>query len=252
VTDCLPLALSGRCVRLEPLSEAHLDGLLAAASVSRETYELTFVPSAADAMLMYIRRLRSDATAGTVIPLATIHLPSGRVVGSTSFLNIERWRWPAGSAMQRPATEPDVVEIGATWLAHDVQRTAINTEAKLLMLGHAFDRWDVHRVSLKTDVRNARSRAAIERLGAKLDAYSDRGKGDLYHHDIEDVVAVVDGRVELHGELAAAGEGVRRYVVEQVRGLSAACSSAIGTIAKCSGVRGDDARWPARSYQIIF
>jgi RimJ/RimL family protein N-acetyltransferase len=156
-------------VRLEPLSEAHLDGLVMAAAVSRETYGLSFVPDTVDAVLAFIRRLRSEEAGGSVIAFATTDSRSGRVVGSTSFLNIERWRWPAGSAMQRPTTQPDAVEIGATWLAHDVQRTAINTEAKLLMLSHAFEVWDVHRVTLKTDVRNARSRAAIERLGAKLD-----------------------------------------------------------------------------------
>ena len=61
---------------------------------------------------------------------------------------------------------PDAVEIGATWLAASARRTAVNTEAKLLLLRHAFEVWDVHRVRFKTDVRNARSRASIERLGA--------------------------------------------------------------------------------------
>lgn len=169
MTDSQHLVLSGRSVRLEPLSETHLAGLVAAASVSRDTFGLTFVPDTVDAMRAYIERMRSDGATGAVAAFATIHAPSGRVVGSTSFLNIERWRWPSGSAMQRPASRPDAVEIGATWLAQDVQRTAVNTEAKLLMLSHAFEQWDVHRVSLKTDVRNARSRAAIERLGARLD-----------------------------------------------------------------------------------
>ena len=64
----------------------------------------------------------------------------GRVVGSTRFGNIEFWPWPPGHPLQRGEEVPDVVEIGWTWLAADVQRTAINTEAKLLMLAHAFDR----------------------------------------------------------------------------------------------------------------
>ena len=88
-----------------------------------------------------------------------------RVVGSTSYLDVQRWRWPTGSRLQR-TDHPDVVEIGATWLAASAQRTRCNTEAKLLMLAHAFDVWQVHRVSLKTDARNAKSRRAIERLGA--------------------------------------------------------------------------------------
>jgi RimJ/RimL family protein N-acetyltransferase len=64
---------------------------------------------------------------------------------------------------------PDVVDIGFTWLARSAQRTPVNTEAKLLMMGHAFEVWEVHRVALQTDVRNARSRAAIERIGGQLD-----------------------------------------------------------------------------------
>jgi RimJ/RimL family protein N-acetyltransferase len=94
---------------------------------------------------------------------------SGRVVGSTRYLNVEFWAWPAGNPLQRGAGLPDVVEIGATWLAPAAQRTPINTEAKLLMLTHAFEVWRVHRVSLMTDARNMRSRTAILRLGAKVD-----------------------------------------------------------------------------------
>jgi RimJ/RimL family protein N-acetyltransferase len=81
----------------------------------------------------------------------------------------EFWDWPPGNPHQRGADVPDVVEIGATWLAPAAQRTAINTEAKLLMLTHAFEAWRVHRVSLLTDARNERSRAAIARIGARLD-----------------------------------------------------------------------------------
>jgi RimJ/RimL family protein N-acetyltransferase len=91
------------------------------------------------------------------------------VVGSTRFFNVERWRWPPGHTAQRPPDRPDAVEIGWTWLAAAAQRTPINTEAKLLLLTHAFEAWGCHRVTLKTDSRNQRSRAAIERLGAKLD-----------------------------------------------------------------------------------
>jgi RimJ/RimL family protein N-acetyltransferase len=81
------------------------------------------------------------------------------VVGSTRFGNIERWSSDA----------IDAVEIGWTWLAASAQRTAVNTEAKILMLDHAFGVWRVKRVTLKTDARNARSRAAIARIGGKLD-----------------------------------------------------------------------------------
>jgi N-acetyltransferase len=91
-----------------------------------------------------------------------------RVVGSTSYLDIQQWRWPAGSPLQR-TDYPDSVEIGSTWLAASAQRTRCNTEAKYLLLTHAFDVWRVHRVCLKTDERNAKSRRAIERLGAAFE-----------------------------------------------------------------------------------
>jgi len=88
------------------------------------------------------------------------------VVGSTRFGEIESWTWPEAHPQRRPAGIPDAAEIGWTWLAEEAQRTAVNTEAKRLMLAHAFETWRVHRITMITDVRNARSRAAIERLGA--------------------------------------------------------------------------------------
>ena len=103
------------------------------------------------------------------MPFATIDRETKRVVGSTRFGNIESWDWSVGSPHQRGAHLPDVVEIGWTWLAPDAQRTGINTEAKLLMLTLAFESWRVHRVSLRTDARNERSRVAIARLGAQFD-----------------------------------------------------------------------------------
>ena len=78
-------------------------------------------------------------------------------------MNAERWEWSRGGV------HPDAVEIGSTWLTASAQRTPINTEAKLLMLTHAFEVWEVLRVTLKTDARNARSRDAILRLGARFD-----------------------------------------------------------------------------------
>jgi RimJ/RimL family protein N-acetyltransferase len=90
-------------------------------------------------------------------------------VGSTRFGTIDFWPWPPGNPNQRGDDVPDAVEIGWTWLAAEAQRSAINTEAKLLMLTHAFEEWRVHRVSLMTDARNERSRRAILRLGARED-----------------------------------------------------------------------------------
>jgi N-acetyltransferase len=165
-----PVTLAGRHVRLEPLTRAHAPALVAAApSGARDTFAFTTVPHTDDGARTYIEDALSLHAQGRALPFATVDAASGRVVGSTRYLNVEFWTWPAGSPLQRGEDVPDVVEIGATWLAPSAQRTPINTEAKLLMLTHAFEVWRVHRVSLVTDARNMRSRNAILRLGAKLD-----------------------------------------------------------------------------------
>lgn len=164
-----PVTLEGRHVRLEPLSLHHAPALVAAASGPRDTYGFTLVPGDEAEMRRYVAAALADQAARRALPFATVDRSSGRVVGSTRFGNVEFWAWPPGNGHQRGEALPDVVEIGWTWLAASAQRTAINTEAKLLMLGQAFDRWRVHRVSLMTDARNARSRAAIQRLGARFD-----------------------------------------------------------------------------------
>jgi RimJ/RimL family protein N-acetyltransferase len=92
----------------------------------------------------------------------------GVVIGSTRFWNLERWSWPEGHRLYGRNT-PDACEIGWTWLAQSAIRTPANTEAKFLMLVHAFEVWEVLRVCLHTDVRNQRSRAAIERIGGQLE-----------------------------------------------------------------------------------
>lgn len=154
------VTLVGRYVRLEPMGLHHVDGLVAAAAEDRSTYGLTLVPDGPEATREYVEHLVGLRERGEDVPFTTCDVATGRVVGSTSFLTL---RWFFGREF------PDAVEIGRTWLAGSVQRTVVNTEAKLLMLTHAFGTWDVVRVDLKTDERNARSRAAIERLGAHLD-----------------------------------------------------------------------------------
>jgi N-acetyltransferase len=168
-TSPTPLTLGDSVVVLRPLSPEHAEPLWATCSAARETYALTSVPASAQAMRQYVDAALSEQARGAILPFATTDARTGRVVGSTRFMNIERWKWPAASDPGRGADAIDAVEIGATWLSPETQRTAINTHAKLLMLTHAFEAWQVHRVTLKTDARNSRSRRAIERLGARLD-----------------------------------------------------------------------------------
>jgi RimJ/RimL family protein N-acetyltransferase len=97
-----------------------------------------------------------------------VRLEDGAVIGSTRFFNLERWPWPAGHA-HHGRQNPDACEIGYTWLTRPAIRTAANTEAKRLLLTHAFETWKVLRVCLHTDARNLRSRAAIERIGGRFE-----------------------------------------------------------------------------------
>jgi RimJ/RimL family protein N-acetyltransferase len=169
IASGMTVTLRGDHVVLAPLTEAHLDGLVAAATRDRSTYAWTYVPDSREAMTLWMATAHADAAAGRAVPFATTR-PDGEVIGTTRFGNIERWAWPLPLAHRnRTDGTPDAVEIGWTWLRGDVQRTAVNTEAKLLMLRHAFEAWRVERVAVRTDRRNARSRAAIERLGATLD-----------------------------------------------------------------------------------
>jgi len=160
------IVLEGRLVRLEPLREAHAAALFDAASEGGdpELYRWTWVPQTLEAARQYV----ATAVAGEhFVPFATVRRADGRVVGSTRY-ELEFWEWPPGHE-HHGREAPDVVEIGWTWLAASAVRSGINTEAKLLMLGHAFDTWQVHAVVLTTDARNVRSQAAIERLGARRD-----------------------------------------------------------------------------------
>ncbi|MFO0552761.1 MAG: GNAT family protein [Polyangiaceae bacterium] len=166
--ELLSAPLTGRHVRLEPLSKDHIDGLTAAATADRSTFEWTMVPEDREAMARYVQVALDVAAVGGATPFATIDAATNRVVGSTRFANLEFVQLALRGDDTR-SVRPYAVEIGWTWLTPSVQRTGINTEAKLLMLTHAFERWGVHRVMLKTNVRNERSRAAIQRLGATFD-----------------------------------------------------------------------------------
>lgn len=157
-----PLTLSGRHVRLEPLSPAHAEGLVAAVR-DGELWQLwyTAIPSP-DGMSKEIDRRLALQAAGSMLPF-TVFDAEGRIAGMTTYMNIE-------AAHRR-------VEIGSTWYAQRVQRTALNTEAKLLLLTHAFETMNCIAVEFRTHFFNRSSRQAIERLGAKLD-------GILRNHQI--------------------------------------------------------------------
>jgi RimJ/RimL family protein N-acetyltransferase len=150
-----PVTLEGGFVRLEPLSAAHRDGLAAAASADPaafERYGPLFVAGGVDG---WLDQALGERGAGVRLPFCVIWRADGRVAGSSSYLDIA------------PADER--IEIGHTWYGGADQGTAVNPESKLLMLAHAFDVLGATRVTLKTDALNARSRAAILKLGAQFE-----------------------------------------------------------------------------------
>jgi RimJ/RimL family protein N-acetyltransferase len=147
-----PVTLEGRTVRLEPLALRHLDALCAV-GLDPSLWALTTVRVASrDDMRRYVQTALADQDAGSALPFATVERATGIVVGSTRF----------GSVVP----EHRRVEIGWTWIAAPWQRTGVNTEAKYLMLRHAFEVMGCRRVELKTSALNSRSRAAMLRIGA--------------------------------------------------------------------------------------
>jgi len=162
------LVLSGKHVRLEALDHRHVDGLVAAAAVDRSLYQWSPVPQGKGEAISYVDTAMASLNAGTAVPFATVRVQDGAVIGSTRFFDLERWAWPPGHPRHGRAF-PDACEIGYTWLTSSAIRTAANTEAKLLMLTHAFEAWQVLRVCFHTDARNQRSRAALERIGGRFE-----------------------------------------------------------------------------------
>lgn len=148
-----PVTLAGRNVQLEPLARAHLAGL---AEVGLEEELWRWIPTAVrtrEEMAAYIETALNERERGVSLPFAIMEKGTGRAIGSTRYANIDRTHHR--------------VEIGWTWVAREWQRTAINTEAKYLLLKHAFESLGCMRVELKTDSLNEKSRAAILRIGAK-------------------------------------------------------------------------------------
>jgi len=162
------LALLGSHVRLESLHHRHIDGLVAAAAADSSLYQWSPVPQGKIEATRYVETALSWRDAGSAVPFAIVRTHDGVVIGSTRFWNLERWSWPQDHP-QHGRHVFDACEIGYTWLTRSAIRTAANTEAKLLLLTHAFETWQVLRVCLHADVRNQRSRAAIERIGGKFE-----------------------------------------------------------------------------------
>jgi len=162
------IVLQGRYIRLEPLEARHADGLAAASAGDPSLYQWSPVPQGKAEAADYVATALSWRDAGRAVPFATVRTKDGVVLGSTRFFDLERWAWPAGHP-RHGRDVPDGCEIGYTWLSRSAIRSAANTEAKLLMLTHAFERWDVLRVCFHTDVRNQRSRAALERIGCRFE-----------------------------------------------------------------------------------
>ncbi|MFC5907102.1 GNAT family N-acetyltransferase [Streptacidiphilus monticola] len=177
--------LEGTRVRLEPLSHDHAADLARAAEEDRGSYAFTWVPRA-DEVSDYIDQQLARAATGRLAPYAQV--VDGRAVGATSFWDPRCWIDPARLS---------AIEVGFTWLAASAQGTGVNTEAKYLLFRHAFEEWGVVRVDLKTDARNARSRAAIERVGARFEGVLRNwsrswAPGESGHHRDSAIFSITD------------------------------------------------------------
>jgi RimJ/RimL family protein N-acetyltransferase len=169
--------LTGQHVVLERLRVDHRDEIVKAGTGDRATFGLTQVPSNRDEAARYISLLLDDAENGRAAPFVQRQVVDGEIdssvlVGCTRFMNPYWWLG---------RIDPDEVEIGGTWLNTIAQRTPLNTEAKILMLTHAFDTWHVQRVAICTDAENSRSRRAIERIGASFEGVLRRHRRSLQH-----------------------------------------------------------------------
>lgn len=162
------LTLQGKHIRLDPLDSSHLDGLVAAAADDPTLYRWSPVPQGRVEATAYVNTALAWRDAGTAVPFAILRSHDNVILGSTRFWNLERWAWPPGHPSHGRQL-PDACEIGYTWLTRSAIRTGANTEAKLLMLTHAFEVWRVLRVCFHTDARNQRSRAALERIGGNFE-----------------------------------------------------------------------------------
>ena len=167
--------LQGSTVALSPMRMEHAGALLDAALVDRSSYRYTTVPSTPQEADAYVAAALADQARGSVVPFVLTAFDTGEVIGTSRFLNL-RWYFERST--------PDLVEIGGTWLRADVQRTGVNTEAKLLLLTLAFEEYEVFKVDLKTDARNERSAKAMERFGATFEGVLRQAHASLVSDEI--------------------------------------------------------------------
>jgi RimJ/RimL family protein N-acetyltransferase len=153
MTDLGPVTLSGKHIRLEPLSRNHASGLLAVAQAPEIWTWMSALPVTPESMEAWIAEALAAQESRLEYPFTVVRLADGRVVGSTRYMDVQ------------PASKG--VEIGWTWYAPETWGTVVNPEAKFLLLRHAFEDWGAIRVQLKTDLKNLRSQAAIKKLGAR-------------------------------------------------------------------------------------
>ena len=188
----LPVTLQGSAVRLEPLRREHADSFWGIAKNDLEDI-FRWIPysmKTREAFEKLVNNAFAEQGRGESVVFATVERSSGRTIGSTRFMNIDR--------INRR------VEIGSTWIAPGWQRTGINTEAKYLMLRHAFEMWECMRVELKTDALNQKSREAILRIGAKeegtlrrhLITWTGRVRDTVYFSVLDDEWPEVKARLE--------------------------------------------------------
>ncbi|HEY8166632.1 MAG TPA: GNAT family protein [Gemmatimonadaceae bacterium] len=189
--DPTPVVLDGIRVRLEPMTMHHLDALAEAGGYDELWRWTRSNASTREQMQEYMEEALASQRAGTAMPFVTIDKPSSTIVGSTRFGNID--------------IENRKVEIGWTWVTPRFQRTYVNSEAKYLMLTRAFDVWGCVRVELKTDLLNAKSRAAMLRLGAleegvlrrHMITQAGRYRDTIYYSILDDEWPTIRNRLRL-------------------------------------------------------
>lgn len=159
--------LTGEVVRLEPLTIHHVTSLAEAAAEDPDCFGPNDVPCDKISMYRWVEEAIELRGNRDPLPYAIRRLEDNKVIGSTRFWRAEFWDHTQDRGLG--PRHPNAIEIGRTWLSRSAQRTSCNTDAKLLMLGHAFDVWGVKRVTMTANSRDKRSRSAIERLGATLD-----------------------------------------------------------------------------------